>query len=176
MASGAGMVESVTARMLFRILSSSLVFLAISFTSVMAQPASAPSADFVGPSGWSHAAPNTADPNRTIQQWHISGDVTSLTFVKDTSTTYDAAIGALVKNFTTNNIKPTTDRDVPCRGKTSHIVEFSIGPDGHQIIIHRMVVPDGAGVDTVTYARSVGVAFDPDVKKSETMFCGAATP
>jgi hypothetical protein len=170
--------------MLFRILTtlaSSLVLLGVQGTAVLADPAPAPAAApdavaaFVGPSSWSHAAPNTADPSRTIEQWHISGDVTSLTFIRDSTTTYDAAIGAIVKNFTTNNIKPSVDRDVACRGKTSHIVEFSIGPDGHQIIIHRLVVPDGTGVDTVTYARSVGVSFDPDVKKSEATFCGVAS-
>ena len=114
--------------MLFRILTtlaSSLVLLGVQGTAVLADPAPAPAAApdavaaFVGPSSWSHAAPNTADPSRTIEQWHISGDVTSLTFIRDSTTTYDAAIGAIVKNFTTNNIKPSVDRDVACRGKTS---------------------------------------------------------
>jgi hypothetical protein len=171
--------------MLFRsltILSCSLFLLAPVCAGALADPAPAadpapdPVAAFVGPSTWSHAPPNTADPSRTVEQWHISGGETSLTFIRDSTTTYDAAIGAIVKNFTTNNIKPSVNRDVPCRGKTSHIVEFSIGPDGHQIVIHRLVVPDGTGIDTVTYARPSDDPFDPDVKKSEATFCGPATP
>jgi hypothetical protein len=126
--------------------------------------------DFAGPAGWSKVDVPSADPSRTVSQWHIAGDVSSLTFIKDTSTAYADAIGAIQKNFTTNNIKPSFDKDVPCRGKTGHQVEFLVGPDGHQITINRIVVPDGNGIDTITYSRPGGT-FDPDVKKAETAFC-----
>lgn len=128
---------------------------------------------FVGPSGWSHNPPPATDPYRTIDQWHLSGDVASVTFIKDTSTTYTDAVAAIEKNFSTNKIKPAADKDTSCRGATARLVEFAIGPDGHQVVIHRLVVPDGNGVDTVTYTRSNGSAFDPDVKKSETTYCGS---
>ena len=128
---------------------------------------------FVGPPGWSHNPPAATDPNRTIDQWHLSGDVSSVTFIKDTSTTYTAAVAAIEKNFSTNKIKPAADKDMSCRGTTAHLVEFAIGPDGHQVDIQRLVVPDGNGVDTVTYTRSNGSVFDPDVKKSETTYCGS---
>ena len=76
--------------------------------------------------------------------------------------------------FTTNNIKPSFDKGLPCRGKTGHEVDFAVGPDGHQILIQRVVVPDGNGIDTVTYTRTTGTIFDPEVKKSETTFCAAS--
>jgi len=153
-------------------LSRTLVFTLALLGSNAASAGADPAPAFVGPPGWSHAAV-TADPNRTVEQWHIAGDVTSLTYIKDTATTYDDAIAAIEKNFSTNNIKPSTDHDLPCRGKTGHQVEFSIGPGGHQIAINRIVVPDGTGVDTLTYARSSDVPFDAGVKKSETAFCSA---
>jgi hypothetical protein len=132
-----------------------------------------PGPTFIGPSGWSHNPPAVTDPNRTIDQWHLSGDVASVTFIKDPSTTYSDAVAAIEKNFSTNKIKPAADKDTSCRGTTAHLVEFAIGPGEHQIIIHRLVVPDGSGVDTVTYTRSDGSPFDPDVKKSETTYCSS---
>jgi hypothetical protein len=129
---------------------------------------------FPAPSGWSHNAPAAAaDPARTVEQWHIAGDVASVTFVKDTGTAYSDALAAIETNFRTNKIRPATDKDVPCQGKTGHEIDFATGPEGHQLIIHRVVVPDGAGIDTVTYARADGTVFDPDVKKSEETYCAA---
>jgi hypothetical protein len=140
----------------------------------VAAPADPAAVDFPGPSGWSHMATTAApDPTRTVMQWHIAGDPASVTFIKDASTTYADAVAAIEKNFSTNNIKPATDKDVTCQGKTGHEVDFAVGPDGHQMIIHRMIVPDGAGIATITYARSDGSAFDSDVKKSETAYCAA---
>jgi len=131
---------------------------------------------FPGPSGWSHMASTVSpDPNRTVQQWHIAGDPASVTFITDTTTPYADAVAAIEKNFSTNNIKPATDKDVTCQGKTGHEVDFSVGPSGHQMIIHRMVVPDGTGIATITYARTDGEGFDPDVKKSETAYCAAGS-
>ena len=95
---------------------------------------------FVGPPGWSHNPPAATDPNRTIDQWHLSGDVSSVTFIKDTSTTYTDAVAAIEKNFSTNKIKPAADKDMSCRGTTAHLVEFAIGPDGHQVDIQRRPV------------------------------------
>jgi hypothetical protein len=131
---------------------------------------------FVGPASWSHSPPSGAtDATRMVDQWHISGDVSTLTFIKDSSSAYSDALGAIEKNFSTNNIKASMDRDVPCRGITGHVVEFAYGPDGHRIVINRLLVPDGAGLDTITYARSDGSAFDPDVKTAEAAFCKAAS-
>jgi hypothetical protein len=130
---------------------------------------------FVGPAGWSHSPPSGAtDPQRTVDQWHISGDISTLTFIKDSATAYADALGAVEKNITTNNIKTSANRDMPCRGATAHVFEFAYGPDGHRIVINRLIVPDGPGIDTVTYARSEGSPFDPDVKTSETTFCAAS--
>ncbi len=132
---------------------------------------------FIGPAGWSQvdtsAAP--ADPNRKTEQWHIAGDVASVTFIKDSVTSYADALALIKTNFSTNKIRPSADKDIPCQGKTGHVVEFSTGPDGHQIVINRILVPDGNGLDTITYVRSGGTPFDSDVQKSETAFC-AATP
>jgi hypothetical protein len=143
-----------------------------------AAAAFADSVAFVGPAGWSHSPPPAAtDPQRSVDQWHLSGDISTLTFIRDTATTYADALAAVEKNVTTNRIKTTADRDMPCRGTTGHVVEFSYGPDGNKIIMNRIMVPDGPGLDTVTYARSDGSIFDPDVKKAETTFCtgGPAT-
>jgi hypothetical protein len=127
---------------------------------------------FPSPAGWSHnAPPATTDPTRVVEQWHIAGDVASVTFIKDTGTAYSDALAAIEKNFSTNKIRPATDKDVPCQGKTGHEIDFAVGPEGHQLIIHRVIVPDGTGIDTVTYARADGTVFDPDVKKSEDAYC-----
>jgi hypothetical protein len=129
---------------------------------------------FIGPSGWSHVDTGQTDPNRKIDQWHIAGDVASVTYIKDSATAYADALALIKANFANNKIKPSADKDFPCQGKTAHVVEFATGPDGHQILINRMLVPDGAGVDTITYVRSSDSAFDSDVKKSETTFCAPA--
>jgi hypothetical protein len=129
---------------------------------------------FLGPAGWSHNPPPTAvDPARTIEEWHIAGDIATVTYIKDTTTSYDDAMAAIKKNIATNGIKMSADKDVPCHGATGHVVEFAFGPDGHRVITNRLLVPAGSGVDTITYARSDGSTFDSDVKKAETEYCGA---
>ena len=146
---------------------------------IAACAAPAPAADvaFAGPSGWSHTSVTASpDPARKFEQWHISGDTaTTITFIKDGSTAYAGALGLIEKNFADNKIKPAIDKDVPCQGKTGHVIEFATGPENHKIAINRMLVPDGAGVVTITYSRPDGAAFDPDVQKSEMAYCSAGS-
>lgn len=142
----------------------------------LALPASAADVAFAGPAGWSRAAAvSPGDAMHQFDQWHIAGDAaTTVTFIKDGTTAYADALGRIEKNFADNKIKPATDKDFTCQGKTGHVIEFSTGPDGHKIVINRLLVPDGAGVDTVTYSRADGSAFDPDVQKAETAYCAAS--
>jgi len=127
---------------------------------------------FVGPAGWSHNTPSaTPNPSRLVDQWHIAGDIATVTFTKDMTTTYTDALAAIETNFSTNKIKPATDKDMPCQGKTAHVVEFTTGPDNLQTVINRLLVPNGDGIETITYFRSGGTPFDPAVKKSEMDFC-----
>lgn len=149
---------------------------AFALATVAAPAFAATDVAFIGPAGWSHVDSSAqADPNRKIDQWHIAGDVASVTFIKDSQTAYADALALIKNNFSTNKIRPSQDKDFPCQGKTGHVVEFTTGPDGHQIVINRILAPDGAGVDTITYVRADGNPFDSDVKKSETDYC-AATP
>jgi hypothetical protein len=153
-----------------------ILFTAFALAAVAAPAFAATDVAFIGPSGWSHVdnSAGQVDPNRKIDQWHIAGDVASVTFIKDSATPYADALGLIKTNFETNKIKPSQDKDFMCQGKTGHVVEFATGPDGHKIVINRILVPDGAGVDTITYVRADGNPFDPDVKKSETDYCAAA--
>jgi len=147
---------------------------AFAVSTVAAPTLAATDVAFIGPAGWSPVDSSTqTDPNRKIDQWHIAGDVASVTFIKDSLTAYADALALIKTNFANNKIKPAQDKDFPCQGKTGHVVEFTTGPDGHQIVINRILVPDGTGVDTITYVRSDGNPFDSDVKKSETDFCAA---
>ena len=131
---------------------------------------------FVGPASWSKSPQtDSPSPTRDVQQWHMSGDIATVTFVKDSATTYADSLGAIQKNITTNNIRTSADKDLPCRGATGHVFEFAYGPDGHRVVVNRLMVPDGAGVDTVTYARGEGTPFDSDVKNAETAFCTPAS-
>jgi hypothetical protein len=148
--------------------------LCFTIVAAVAAPATAADVAFPGPAGWKHVdPPASTDATRKSDQWHIPGDVATVTFIADTSNAYGDALGAIEQNFKSNGIKPATDKDMPCQGKTGHMVEFSTGPDGHKIIINRLLVPSGAGVVTITYARADGTAFDTDVKASETTYCAA---
>jgi hypothetical protein len=130
---------------------------------------------FSGPSDWSHTAPTTStDGSRTVDAWHLPGDVQSLTYIRDASTSYADALAAIQQNFSSQHIKPAVDKDLPCDGKTGHVVEFAFGPDGHRLSVNRILVPDDPGVVTLTYTRSDGSPFDDEVKKSETTYCAAA--
>ena len=136
-----------------------------------ATAAPAAAADFVGPPGWPAVpVPTSTDVSRTFKQWHL-GDVATVTYIKDASLSYTDALGNIQKNFSTNNIKPSIDKDEPCQGKNGHVVEFTTGPDGHRIVINRVLVPDGNGVQTITYTRQEGSVVDNDVTKAETDFC-----
>src|SRR5271156_6637070 len=159
---------------MFTLFARGAAILTIVFTAVA--PAGAATVAFLGPSGWS--ADDTSaqsTPTRRVLQWHLAGDISTVTFVDDTGTAYADALAAIEKNFSTNKIKPSIDKDVTCQTKTAHVIEFVTGPDGHQTEINPMLVPDGAGIATITYFRSDGTSFDPAVQKSEPAFC-AATP
>lgn len=139
-------------------------------------PALADEPAFTGPSGWSANPSTTAatDPAHAVMQWHLPGDNSaSLTYLR-TTTSYDDSLAAIHANFTTNKIKPSVDKDLPCRGKTGHVVEFSTGPDGHKVVIWRMLVPESDGVVAITYARASDDGFDPAVQQAETAYCAAA--
>ena len=127
-----------------------------------AAPALAADVPFVGPSGWSHVdTPPSTDPAKKVDQWHIAGDVASVTFLSDANGSYADALAAIEANFKTNGIKPATDKDMPCQGKTGHVVEFAFGPDGHRVVVNRLLVPNGNGVVTITYFRSDGIRIRP---------------
>jgi hypothetical protein len=165
-----GTVESRTMLRFAPVLAAAMVAAVFSASAAFAD------VPFPPPSGWSHSgAPASTDPNHEFDQWHIPGDVATVTFIKDRTTAYADALATIEKNFSANNIKPNTDKDVPCQGKTAHVIEFAAGPAGKKIVINRMLVPDGPGVDTITYARSEGTSFDSDVQKSESTFCGSSS-
>ncbi len=142
---------------------------------LLAAPVLAAGVAFPAPDGWSPVAvPPSTDAARTFAQWHIAGDIATVTFIRDASVAYADALTTIQKNFSENNIKPTTNKDTVCQGKTAHVVEFATGPDSKKVMINRMLVPDAKGLVTITYARSDGSDFDKEVKKSETAFCAAA--
>jgi hypothetical protein len=128
---------------------------------------------FVGPEGWRHVEQTTpSDGVHKVDQWKLAGDTPqSVTVFQDSSTSFADSLAAVKKNFADNHIRPAVDKDQPCMGRPSHVVEYSVGPDGHQIIVNRLIVPDGAGVVTITYARGQGDDFDSDVRKALTTFC-----
>jgi hypothetical protein len=152
-----------------------IVFVSLVLAGATLGPALADGPAFVGPAAWTaNSAAPASDPAHPLLQWHLPGDTSaSLTFLKSTAS-YDDSLALIHTNFSTNKIKPSLDKDIPCQGKTAHEVEFAIGPDGHKIVINRLLVPTADGVATVTYSRADGTAFDSDVQKSETAFCAAS--
>jgi hypothetical protein len=155
--------------MLRRILSFSTVALALPAGLGVAALAD-PSFTLAPP--WSHVDQATAgDTTRKFDQWHISGESDSVTMISDSTTAYADAVALIEKNFTDNKIKPAIDKDFTCNAKPSHVVEFAAGPEGHKIIINRILIPNGTGVITITYARS-DQDVDPEYKKSITAYCG----
>ncbi len=151
-----------------------LVVLTTAATSVaMADPGLVP------PSGWTQVQNlGTPDPARTFSTWKQSSSTSAqtITVIKDTTTTYADAVARVKKNFTDNGIKPSVDGDLTCQGQPSHVFEFSTGPDGHQFVVNRTVVPISSGVITVTYVRSETQVFNDEVKTSITAFCGETQP
>jgi len=138
-------------------------------------PALADGPAFVGPAAWTaNGGTSGSDPAHPLLQWHLPGDTSaSLTYSKSTAS-YDDSLALIHANFSTNKIKPSVDKDISCQGKTAHEIEFAIGPDGHKVVINRILVPTSDGVATITYSRADGTAFDSDVQKSETAFCAAS--
>ena len=131
---------------------------------------------FVGPTGlWRHVEVSTqSDATRKVDQWKISGDpAQTLTFMSDTTSSYPDALALIKKNFSTNHIKASVDADKTCQGQQGHVVEFAIGPEGHEIIINRILFPQGQGIVTITYARGKEFDFDPDAKKAIDKYCAS---
>lgn len=155
---------------MFRAISSTVAFAAL-----LTAPLAAASVPFPSPAGWSSVPVSPSkDASRTFEQWHIAGDISTVTFLRDASGVYADALAAILKNFADNNIRPTTSKDLPCQGKMAHMVEFATGPDAKKVLINRILVPDSTGLVTITYARSDGSDFDKDVKQAETAFCAAS--
>lgn len=136
---------------------------------------------FVGPPGWSHVVQQqpTTDAPRSVDEWKLGGDSTdpgqTVTFINDPTAVYGDTLAVIKKNFSDNHIAPTVDVDRPCQGKQAHVVEFAIGPSGHEVIINRILIPQTPGLVTITYSRGKDYSFDDDVKKSIETFC-SATP
>jgi hypothetical protein len=130
---------------------------------------------FTGPTGWSHIGSPAPDPARTFEQWRLAGPpdepAQTVTFIADTTVSYADALAMIKKNFADNNIKPKVDTDATCQGRQGHVVEFLIGPEGKAVITNRLLVPDGAGVVTITYVRGQTDNYDDDVKKAVTAYC-----
>jgi hypothetical protein len=136
---------------------------------------------FVGPPGWSHVQQQTAttDAPRTVDSWKLGGDATdpgqTVTFISDATASYGDTLAGIKKNFSDNHITSTVDADRTCQGKQAHVVEFAIGPSGHEVIINRILIPESPGLATITYSRAKDYPFDDDVKKAIETFC-SATP
>lgn len=132
---------------------------------------------FTGPDGWSHSGQPSADGKQQFDQWKLAGDNTqTLTVIHDSTTAYADSVSAVKNNFASNHIRPGVDKDETCAGRPSHEFEYTVGPDEHQIKVNRIVIPDGPGVVTVTYAHSAKDDADPDVKKALDAFCKTAQP
>ena len=127
---------------------------------------------FKGPEGWSHNGQPSADGKVQFDQWKFAGDPPqTVTVIQDSTTSYADSMTAVKTNFSTNHIKPAVDKDQQCLGRPSHDFEYTVGPDKHQITVNRLIVPDGSGVVTITYARGSSDDFDSDVRKAITTFC-----
>jgi len=126
---------------------------------------------------WTKVAsdPPAPDATRKQTQWHIVGDPGTFTMVDDSTASYADALAAIQKNFTDNHVKPSINKDFTCAGKMGHMVEFSAGPDGHQVVINRLLLPEApaSGLLTFTYLRT-DKDWDPMVLKSMTTYCGVS--
>jgi len=135
---------------------------------------------FVGPPGWNHSGPQSPDQTRTVEQWRLGGGggdtAQTVTFITDSASSYADTLALIKKNFADNHIKASADADMTCHGQQGHVVQFSSGPEGKEIVIRRILVPQaatGTGLITITYAHAKD-DDDPDVKKSIETFCKAA--
>ena len=134
---------------------------------------------FVGPPGWSHVGQPSPDPTRKVDQWKLGGGggdaAQTVTFISDTTSSYNDTLALIKKNFADNHIKASADADMACHGQQGHVVQFSSGPEGKEVVIRRILVPEGpTGLITITYSRAMADPDDPDVKKSIESFCKAA--
>ncbi len=124
---------------------------------------------------WKFVDPDANAPppaTRKSSQWHIPDEVDTFTLVDDSTQSYADSLTLIETNFSSNHVKPAVNKDLTCDGKTGHMVEFSAGPPGHQVIINRVLLPETptAGVLTFTYVRS-DKDWDPAVIKSMKAFC-----
>jgi hypothetical protein len=120
-------------------------------------------------------APAAPDSTRKQTQWHIAGASDTFTMVDDSTASYADALAAIQKNFSDNHVKPSVNKDFTCAGKMGHIVEFTAGPDGHQVVINRVLLPETptAGLLTFTYLRT-DKDWDDSVLKSMKAYCGVS--
>jgi hypothetical protein len=133
----------------------------------------------VPPDGWTHVDnAGTPNPTRSFDTWKQSSSPGSqtITVMKDTTGSYADSVARVKKNFSDNGIKPSVDTDLTCQGQASHVFEFATGPDGHQFVVNRTIVPLTTGVITVTYVRSETQVYNEAVKTSITAFCNETPP
>ena len=123
-----------------------------------------------------HDAPPSTDTQHSFDTWKQSSSATSqtITVMHDASGNYNDAVAVVHKNFSDNNIKPTIDSDQTCQGKTSHVFEFATGPDGHRIVINRLIVGGDSGITAVTYSRPQSAPFGGEVKSAIESFCSGS--
>ena len=149
-----------------------LVSIAAASVALSLATAASAAVTFVGPDGWSHSGQPSPDGKVQFDQWKLGGDTPqTVTVIQDSGTSFADSLAAVKTNFSNNKIRPAIDKDQDCLGRPSHVVEYTVGPDGHQITVNRLIVPDGAGVVTITYARGQKDDFDSDVRKALTTFC-----
>jgi len=151
----------------------SIVVTAIAFVALDPAVEVEAATDYLGPSGWTKADVASPVPTRSIAQWHIGGDPSSVTFIQDSNQSFADSLAAMNKNFSDNGIKPVV-KDIPCHGATAHVVEFKAGPDGAQTIINRLLLPMGTGIASITYTRADGNPFDDDVMKAQKLYCSSS--
>jgi hypothetical protein len=133
---------------------------------------------FVGPSGWSHVGQLSPDQTRRFDQWKLGGGpndtAQTVTFISDSTSSYSDTLAQIRKNFSENRIKTSADADLACHGQQSHVIEFTSGPEGKEVVIRRILVPlTPTGLITITYSHDK-TDDDPDVKKSIETFCKAS--
>ncbi len=155
------------------------IVLALAFAA-NATLAAAADVAFVGPPGWSHVGQQSPDQTRTFDQWKLGGGggdpAQTVTFISDSTSSYTDTLALIKKNFADNHIKASADDDMACHGQQAHVIQFSSGPEGKEIIIRRILVPQGPkGLVTITYARAKDDPDDADVQKSIATFCKATS-
>ena len=119
--------------------------------------------------------PPASGGTRKLSQWHVSGEADSFTMIEDASGSYADSLALIEKNFSDNHVKPSIDKNFTCSGMTGRMVEFIVGPDGHQVFINRVLLPESpSGLLTFTYVRS-DKDWDGSVTKSMKAYCGPSS-